>query len=57
MSVCMQRTKVDKTSPMMIHKIVPYLGYNMWLKHLEPTDQNLIKVPKVIKSTNKKALL
>ena len=53
----MQGTKVDKTFPMMTHKIIPYVGYNLWLKRLEPTNKNLIKVPKNIKSTNKKMLI
>ena len=44
---------------MMIHKIIPTVDYNLWLKRLdiqlnEPTNQNSLKVPKVVKSTNKK---
>ena len=36
--------------------------YNYWLKRLDtqlnkPTNQNPLKVPKVVKSTNKKTLL
>ena len=47
---------------MMIHKITPSLDYNQWLKRLDtklnkPTPQNSIKVPKVYKAKNKKALL
>ena len=43
-----------------IFKITP--SVDCWLKHLdtqlhEPTDQNLIKHPKVDKTTNKKMLL
>ena len=43
----------------MIHKITSSVDYNYWLKRLctqlnDPTNQNLIKVPKVVKSTNKK---
>ena len=46
---------------MFIH-FIPLVDYNYWLKRLdtqlnELTNQNLIKVPKVIKLTNKKALL
>ena len=45
-----------------MHKIVPYVDYKQWLKCLntqlnEPTNQNLIKVPKVGELMNKKALL
>ena len=44
---------------MMINKTTPSLDYKQWLKRLdtqlcEPNNQNLIKVPKVINSTNKK---
>ena len=47
---------------MMLHKITPSLDYNLWLKHLvtqlnKPTNQNSIKVPKVVKPTNEKTLL
>ena len=47
---------------MMIHKIIPYLDYNQWLKRLEtqlnePTNQNSFKVPKVVKYLNKKTIL
>ena len=43
----------------MIHKITPSLDYNKWLKRLdansmEPINQSLIKVPKVIDPANKK---
>ena len=41
--------------------ITPYVDYNKWQKRLdtqlnEPSNQNLIKVPKVVKSMNKKTL-
>ena len=44
---------------MMIHKNTLPVDYYFWLKRLdtqlcEPNNQNLIKVPKVINSTNKK---
>ena len=47
---------------MMIHKIAPAVEYNYYLNRLdtqinEPTNQNLILVPKVVKSKNKKTLL
>ena len=49
---------------MMIHKnkIPSFVDYNYWLKHLdtqlnESTNQNSLKVPKVVKPTNKKMLL
>ena len=50
------------TSLMMIHKITTSVDYNKWLKRLDtqlnqPTNQNSIKVPKVVKQTNKKTLL
>ena len=46
----------------MIHKIIPFVDYNSLLKRLdtqlnEPTNKNLIKVPRVEKPTNKKMLL
>ena len=49
------------TSPMWIHKITPSLDYNKWLKRLDtqlyaPTYQKIMKVPKVVKPTNKKTL-
>ena len=49
----------DKLPPMMILKIIPSVYHNMWLKRLDtqlnkPTNQNLIQVPKVVESTNKK---
>jgi len=45
----------------MIHKIAPSVDYNWWLKCLdtqlnESTNQNGIKVPKVVKQTNRKTL-
>ena len=44
---------------MIIHKITPFVDYNEWLKRLdtqlnEQTNQNLIKVPKIVEPTNKK---
>ena len=50
------------TSTMIIHKITPSIDYNLWFKRLdtqlnEPTNQNWIKVPKVVKPTKKKTLL
>ena len=47
---------------MMVHKINSSVDYNKWLKLLdtqlnEPTNQNSIKVTKVVKHMNKKALL
>ena len=49
---------------MMIHEIPSTLGYNYWLKRLdsdtrlnESTNQNSLKVLKVVKPTNKKTLL
>ena len=47
------------TSPMMIPKITPSVDYNKQLKRLDtqindPTNQKLLKVPKVVKPTNKK---
>ena len=44
---------------MMINKITSSANYNYWLKHLdtkfiEPTNKNSIKVPKLVKPTNKK---
>ena len=49
-------------SPIMIYKITPSVDNNKWLKRLdnqtnEPTNQNSIKVPKLVKPTNKKTLL
>ena len=46
----------------MIHKILLSEDYNWWLKRLdtqlkEPTNENSIKVSKVVKTTNKKKLL
>ena len=39
---------------MMIHKIIPSVDYNLWLKRLDtqlnkPTYQNSLKVPKKLK--------
>ncbi len=51
---------------MIIHKITPSAVYNWWLKRLdtfgdavynEPTNQNSIKVSKVVEQTNKETLL
>ena len=47
---------------MMIHIIYPFVDYNKWLERLdtqlnELTNQNSIKVPKVVKLTNEKTLL
>ena len=44
---------------MIIHKIILSVDYNWWLKRLdtqlnEQTNQNSIKVPKVVKPTNMK---
>ena len=41
---------------MIIHKITPYVDYNFCWRHLvtqlnEPTNQNLMKVLKVVMST------
>ena len=38
---------------MMIHKLTPYVDYNLWLKRLdnqvnEPTNQKSVKIPKVV---------
>ena len=46
----------------MIYKIIPSLDCNYNLKRLvtqliEPTNQNLIKVPKMVKQTKKKKCL
>ena len=43
----------------MINKITYFVNINWWLKRLdtqinEPTNQNSIKVPKIVKPTNKK---
>ena len=48
------------TSPIMTNKIIP--TENKWLKRLKtqldkPTNQNLVKVPNIVKPTNKKTLL
>ena len=44
---------------MIIHKIIPFVDYNSWLKRLdtqliELSNQNSVKVSKVIELTNKK---
>ena len=43
------------TSPMIIHEITP--SVDLWLKHLDTQLKNSMKVPKVVKPTNKKTLL
>ncbi len=53
-----QRTINLCTSLLMIHYFTLSLFYNSWLKRLdtqliEPTNQNLVKVPKIVKPTNK----
>ena len=45
----------------MILKITPSVDFNLWLKRLytqlnEPTNKYTLKVPKVVKPTNKKTL-
>ena len=45
------------TSLIMIHKITPSVDYNYWLKRLDTTNQNSIKVLKVVEPTNKKTLI
>ena len=47
---------------MMIHKITPYVDYNLWLKRLdtqlnESADQNSLKVLKVAKQTKKENVI
>ena len=42
-----------------MHKSTPFVDYNQWLKRLNNqlnklTNQNLLKVPKYVKPTNKK---
>ena len=48
------------TSPMLIHKVTLF-SYNQWLKlldtQLKEAGKNPLKVSKVVKPTNKKALL
>ena len=46
------------TSPIMIRKITPFVNNNQSFKRLdtEPTNQNSIKVSKVVKPPNKKML-
>ncbi len=51
-----------RTSPLMTHKITPSVDLNQWLERLntqlnKPTNQNLVKVPKVVELTNKKMIL
>ena len=46
----------------MIHKITPSVDENWWLKRLDTeldgtTNQNSIKVLKIVKPTNKKTVL
>ena len=43
-------------------QIIPSVDYKLWLKHLDTqfndsTNQNSLKVPKVVEATNKKTLL
>ena len=49
------------TSPMMIHKIITFVGtingWNVWAVKNEPTNRNTVEVPKVVKPTNKKTIL
>ena len=50
------------TFSIMLHKIKTSVDCNYWVKQLntqlnEPTNQNSIKVPKVVRLTNKKTLL
>ena len=47
--------------PIMLNEITSYIDYNKWLKRLdtklkEPTNQNALKAPKVVKPTNRKTL-
>ena len=47
---------------MMIHKISSFVDYNYWLNRLdtqlnESTNQNSLKVPKVVELTNNKTSL
>ena len=47
---------------MMTHKITLSVDYNKWFKHLdtqpnEPTNENSIKVLKIVDPTNKKTIL
>ena len=42
---------------MVIQKVIPFVDKTRWLKHLytqlnKPTNQNSIKVPKIVKLTN-----
>ena len=51
-----------RTSLVMKQKNTPSVDYNYWLKRLDnqlnvPTNQNLIKVPKVAVLTNKKNVI
>ena len=58
----MDKTLIIPNGPMMIHRITPSVDYNgQWLKGLdtqlnEPTNNNSIKGPKVVKPKNKKML-
>ena len=45
-----------------MHKITPSVDLNYWLEHLdtqlnEPTNQNSLKVNKVVQPKNKKTLI
>ena len=47
---------IEMYIPILIHTITPSIDYNWWLKRLdtqlvEPTNQNLFKVYKIIKKT------
>ena len=46
----------NHTFPMMIHKTTTSVDYNLCL-NTSLNEQNLIKVPKVVKQTNNKTLL
>ena len=55
----MQVSKGITADKLMYMMITPSVDFNQWLKRLEtnePTNQNSIKVPKVVKPTNKKTL-
>ena len=50
------KVEIDCTSPIVINKIKPFVDYNQWLKRLDtqlnkPTNKKLLKVPKVVKTT------
>ena len=42
---------------MLIHKIITSVDYNKWLKIIKAINQNSLKVPKVVETTNKKMIL